>query len=122
MTWYIYKGEDLKRDQVIKFPFCRTFNRQYNQTDLVYFEELSFSEVDAAPTYPGSTVHTSCRVRVDLSGFNKIALDLKPRDGVDGRPYYDLNFHLVLSTAEANLKFSLEIKGREMSSVVATYA
>ncbi len=26
MTWYIYIGEDLKRDQKIKFPFYRTLD------------------------------------------------------------------------------------------------
>lgn len=64
---------------------------------------------------------TACRVRSDLSGYTKRDLGLKPRTGVDGRPYYDLDYFLVLSTAEANLKFSLEIDGKEYSSVEATY-
>lgn len=121
MRWYIYKGEDLKRDQVIKFPFFRTISRQYNTGDLIFYSDLSYAETNVAPDYPGPTVKKSCRLRSDLSGLDKKALDLKARTGVDGRPYYDLHFFLVLSTAEANLSFSLEINGKVLSSVDATY-
>lgn len=64
---------------------------------------------------------TSCRVHTDLSGLPRDALGLKSRSGVDGKAYFDLNYFLVLSTAEANLKFSVEIDGKEYSSVEATY-
>lgn len=121
MTWYIYKGEDLKRDQVIKFPFYRILNRRYRSRDLILHDDLCYAETNAAPVYPGHTVKMACRVRSDLSGLDKNALGLKPRTGVDGKSYYKLDYSLVLSTAEANLKFSLEINGKEMSSVEATY-
>lgn len=121
MTWYIYKGEDLKRDQVIKFPFHRTIDRQYEPSDLVFYNDLCYAETNAAPVYPGHTVKMTCQIRSDLSGLNKNALGLKARTGVDGKAYYDLRYFLVLSTAEANLKFSFEINGKEMSSVEATY-
>lgn len=121
MTWYIYKGEDLKRDQIIKFPFFRILNGQYNSSDLIYYEDLFFAETNVAPDYPGPTVKTACRLRSDLSSLNKQDLGLRARTGVDGKPYYDLNFCLVLSTAEANLMFSLEINGKVFSTVEATY-
>lgn len=43
------------------------------------------------------------------------------RTGADGKTYYDLAFKLVVSTAAANLKFSLEVDGEELGSVEATY-
>lgn len=119
MTWYIYKGEDLKRDQVIKFKFYRTIPQQYRAEDLIFHSEMCYAETNAAPMYPGPTVKMTCRVRSDLSAVNREAL--KPRTGVDGKEYFDVNYFLVLSTAEANLKFSLEFGGVEMGSVEATY-
>ncbi|CAN8104679.1 unnamed protein product [Discula destructiva] len=121
LSWYIYKGEDLKRDQVTRFSHFRTLKRQYNPDDLIFHDVLSYSEADAAPTYPDHSTKTACHLRTDLRGLEKAALGLKPRDGVDGKPYYDLSYDLVLPTADAHLKFSLEIHGQELGSVEASY-
>lgn len=121
MSWYIYKGKDLKRNHTTKFPFYRPLNQQYKPTDLVFHSELYYAETNVAPTYPGPTVKMSCRLRSDLRGLSKQALGLKGRTGADGKPYYDLSYNLVLSAAEANLTFSLEINGNVLSSVDASY-
>ncbi|KAK7697956.1 hypothetical protein SLS64_013043 [Diaporthe eres] len=119
VIWYIYMGEDLKRDQTIKFPFRRTFREDYRISDLIMTSTLHYSEAVAAPSYPGPQVKKCCKVRSDLT-------EISPHHfikwtGADGRIYYDVRFNLVLCTAAANLRFSLEIDGKEMGSVEATY-
>lgn len=119
MTWYIYKGEDMKRDQVIKFGFFRTINFRYHPADLIFWDELWYSENNVSPTYPGPAVKTSCKVRSDLRGANHKCF--KQRIGDDGKLYLDVFYTLAVSTATANLKFSVEFEGKEMGSVEATY-
>lgn len=112
-------GEDLKRDQTIKFPFVRTLGKNYKKSDLIVTNVLYYSEATVAPSYPGPQVMESCRVRSDLTGVDRAKLVMFT--GADGKTYYDLEFNLVVCTAAANLKFSLEIDGVEMGSVEATY-
>ncbi len=51
MTWYIYQGEELKRDQAIKFPFYRTIDFHYTEDDLIFFtDELIESDSKSATT------------------------------------------------------------------------
>lgn len=112
-------GEDLKRDQTIKFPFVETFRKNYTLADLIVTNTLHYSEAPAAPTYPGPLVKDCCQVRSDLTGVNPA--NFVRRTGADGKTYYDLSYKLVVCTAAANLKFSLEIDGEELGSVEATY-
>ncbi|KAJ4387858.1 hypothetical protein N0V93_008461 [Gnomoniopsis smithogilvyi] len=119
MTWYVRKGEDLKRDRAIKFPFHRWIDLHHQPKDLVFFTELCYSEKDVAPIYPDSSMKVVCRVRADLSSVDKKLFE--PLIGINDRRLLTVKYDLVLSTAEANLKFSLEIDGKEMGSAVATY-
>lgn len=112
-------GEDLKRDQTIKLPFFRSLKKNYNHKDLIFHTDLRFSEANVAPDYPGPDVKRCCTIRSDLRNIDKNKL--LRRVGADGRIYYDINYHLVLCTAQANLRFSLEIDGKEMGSVQANY-
>lgn len=36
MTWYINIGDDLLRDQRIKFPFIRDLDIDYGASDLIF--------------------------------------------------------------------------------------
>lgn len=45
----------------------------------------------------------------------------KRKAGLDGQFYWDVYYDLVVTIQEAVMKFSLEIKGREMGSVEAKY-
>lgn len=119
MNWYIYKGEDLKRDKVIKFPFYRTIRKYHNQRDLVFRCGLQYSEAASAPVYPAANVKELCKVMADFRGTRKSLF--KPVMGVDGNEYFHIDFLLCLYTDAANLKFSLEFQGEEMGSVEATY-
>lgn len=61
----------------------------------------------------------SCVLHSDLTGVSKS--NFTKLTGADGETYYKLKYHLVVCTAAANLKFSLQINGTEMGSVEATY-
>ncbi|KAL1866881.1 hypothetical protein Daus18300_006584 [Diaporthe australafricana] len=113
------KGEELIRDRKIKFPFQRILRERYNPVDLLFKDTLRYSEVDVAPIYPCPSVKVCCKVRSDLRGIDKTKL--VKITGADGKVYHEVNYHLVLSTDTANLKFSLEFDGVEMGSVEATY-
>ncbi|KAL2276398.1 hypothetical protein FJTKL_00935 [Diaporthe vaccinii] len=115
-TWYIYKGEELKRDQTIKLPFCRTFNEDYSVADLVVSDVLYYSEVLAAPSYPYAQIKKCCKVVSDLT-------DVTPEKliGADGKYYYRISYDLVVSTAAVSLKFCLEYNGKEVGSVEVNY-
>lgn len=119
MTWYIYKGEDLKRDQIIKFKFFQTIKLHHHPNDLIFYGTLRYSEREVAPDYPGALVKTACEVRADLRGVDKKFF--RARTGSGGQACLDVDFSLVLHTAAANLKFSLEVAGKELGSVDATY-
>lgn len=119
MTWYIYKGDSLDRDQPIKFRFYRTIHKHHASDDLIFDDNLVWSDELVAPTYPGPEVKTCCTVRTDLRAVSKH--DFTEKVGCDGKSYYDIHYELVLSTAQANFRFSLEMKGREMGSVEASY-
>ncbi|ROV88754.1 hypothetical protein VMCG_10060 [Cytospora schulzeri] len=119
MTWYIYIGEDLKRDQPIKFSFYRALTESQLDYNLIFTDALSYSESKVAPTYPGPDVKVCCELRSDLSGVNKDLFE--KRTGLDGKVYYLVHYQLVLSTDAANMRFSLEIDGTKMGSVEAKY-
>ncbi|KAI3392445.1 hypothetical protein diail_5689 [Diaporthe ilicicola] len=117
--WYISMGQDLIRDETIKFPFKRTLQENYTPCQLIFKDTLYFSEARVAPTYPGPALKSCCSILSDLRGINKS--QLVRHTGVDGLIYYDVRYNLVIATAAANLKFSLEFDGVEIGSVKATY-
>lgn len=119
MTWYIKKGENLRRDQPIKFPFYRTLRSDFQPQDLIFQDDLLYSEAPRAPNYPGRSVKTCCTLRADLRDVDYG--HLVPKVGDDGNNYFKVSYNLVVSTAKANLRFSLEIGGQEMGSVEASF-
>ncbi|KAI0131600.1 actin-like ATPase domain-containing protein [Hypoxylon sp. NC0597] len=119
-TWYIYAGEDLKRNQRIKFPFCRNIDaNDYTDDDFILSDDLLSSDRTSAPTYPDNNTKVNCTLTTDLSHVDKSLF--KTRRGVDGKTYYRVSYDLVVSTTAANMKFSFEIGGKQMGSVEATY-
>ncbi|KAK3378394.1 Hsp70 family protein-like protein [Podospora didyma] len=122
MTWYIYSGEDLKRDQKIKFPFFRTLEDDFPDDDLLFDTELVESESKMPPTYPnpGIDTKTSCLCTSDLRTMDRSLLQKKA--GTDGKTYYNVHYDLVVSTEAANMRFSLEVNGVEMGAVLEKYS
>lgn len=112
-------GEDLTRDETIRFEFYRTLPENFKRYELIFKSTLRYSETSIAPIYPGPDVKACCKVRADLTSIDTKKLIKKM--GADGKRYYELRYFLVLSTATANMRFSLEFDGKEMGSVEATY-
>ncbi|KAM0151655.1 hypothetical protein ACHAPG_008112 [Botrytis cinerea] len=119
MTWYIHRGEDLKRDQKLKFPFYRTIEGAITNSALIFREHLLQCESTAAPVYPGITIKQNCILTADLSGVDRSTF--KQRTSVRGTPCWDVHYDLVVTVSSAVMKFSLEIKGKEIGSVEAKY-
>lgn len=119
MTWYIRKGEDLKRDQRVRFPFHRHVRQDCSPEALIFSDRLLYSETGTAPDYPEKSVKKLCQLRSDLGHVNKSTL--MQVNGLDGNMYLRVDYDLVVCTTAANLKFSLEIDGKEMGVVEATY-
>lgn len=121
MTWYIHRGEDMQRDQKIVFSFYRSLPASYTPSMLIFTNNLLESPLDQAPPDPrtGSTT-TNCKLTADLTGVSK--QHFEPKVGlVDGTPYVDISYDLVVSMKTAIMKFSLEVEGVEMGSVEASY-
>lgn len=121
MTWFIYRGEDLLREQNVKFPFYRTLKDGYSDNDLIFEDELIQSEAKVPPIHPGPGLTAiNCRLTADLRNVDRTQFIKK--NGVDGQKYVDIYYDLVVSIQTgAVMKFSCEIKGREMGTVIAKY-
>ncbi|KAG4434043.1 hypothetical protein IFR05_010465 [Cadophora sp. M221] len=121
MTWYIYQGEDLKREQVIKFPFYRAFpEATFSTRFLTFTDEPTQSECKIPPVHPSpSATKTNCVLTADLTGVDRA--QFKKTIGADGLPYIDVCYHLVITIKPAMMKFSIQVKGKEMGTVNASY-
>ncbi|OAQ70708.1 Hsp70 family protein [Pochonia chlamydosporia 170] len=121
MEWFIKKGDDIHRDQKIKFPFFRSLEDDYTSEDLIFHDTLYQSRHNVAPVYPstGKLMRETCSVRSDLTSVSKSHM-IQKRDLL-GVPYYDLHFHLVVSLQSAVMTFSLEVDGQTMGCVTVDY-
>jgi hypothetical protein len=120
MTWYIEKGEDLQREQKIRFPFFRRLAQGYPESHLIFEDTLYCDESVRPNRWPKEgVVKPNCTLSADLRTIDKSLL--QPKTGADGKAYVDVNYDLVVSLKSALMKFSLEIKGKEFGSVNAKY-
>ena len=120
MTWYISRGEDLRREQKICFRFFRRLPYTYKDSDLVFTECLYSDNSAKANKYPKrGYVKQNCALTTDLrfvdrSKFRKVF-------GRDGKKYVDVHYTLVVSVKCALMRFSSEFDGKEFGSVEAKY-
>ncbi|TGO63683.1 hypothetical protein BCON_0011g00230 [Botryotinia convoluta] len=120
MTWYIHQGEDLKRNQTLRFGFYYRLPSSYSPSDLIFTNKLLQSENNIAPIHPSpNSTKTNCILTTDLRDINKSCL--KRVMGLDRKEYWDLDYDLVVSINDAVMKFSFEIEGKEMGAVEASY-
>ncbi|ETI20493.1 hypothetical protein G647_08530 [Cladophialophora carrionii CBS 160.54] len=120
MTWYIEKGEDLERDNKIVFPFFRRLPEGFRDTQLVFTDALYSDDSARANPYPKEgAVQKNCMLTADLRSIDRSLLQKKI--GADGKSYTDVNYDLVVTVKSAQMRFSLEVKGREFGSVNAKY-
>jgi hypothetical protein len=119
MTWYIRRGEDLKRTEKLRFSFYRSLHDGFDDDDLIFRDELLQCESDEAPVHPGPMVTVNCVLEADLTGVDRSSF--KKKVGMHGATYWNVEYDLVVTMMPAMMKFSLEIKGKEMGSVAAKY-
>ncbi|KAH7175320.1 hypothetical protein EDB81DRAFT_769600 [Dactylonectria macrodidyma] len=121
MTWYIKLGDDLLRDQKIKFPFVQSVDENASSSALTFRNSLYESKDKTAPLHPqkDGQFGVNCCVTSDLSGIPKSKFET--RIDPKGLPYWDIGFDLVITLESAVMKFSLEIDGESFGSVNAKY-
>jgi hypothetical protein len=119
MTWYVQQGEDLKKEHKVRFPFFRSLKENYTDDDLLFKDELIQCESKVAAKYPCATTKINCVLTADLRKVDRKLF--KKRAGKDGKTYYDVFYELVVNIQPAIMKFSMEIAGKELGSVDASY-
>ena len=121
MTWCIFQGEDLKRDQRVVFPFYRNLDEGFNDSSLIFVTELMHCETLHAPRYPDKNVtKRNCILTADLTTVDRRLFKQVPL--ADGTGHgYEVYFDLVVTIKAAMMKFSLEVAGKEMGSVAVVY-
>ena len=120
MTWYINRGEDMKRDQRISFPFVRELPEDFAPESLVFRDNLIESSLEDAARYPKQGItQTNCTLDVDLRDMDRSLL--KKSMGVNGKSYYTLYYNIVVTMERAIMKFSVEVDGKEVGSMQARY-
>ncbi|KAL8887793.1 MAG: hypothetical protein Q9215_004678 [Flavoplaca cf. flavocitrina] len=120
MTWYINRGEDMLRDQKMVFSFYRSLPEDHAPSRLIFTDDLLECSLDQAIKYPKKGItSTNCKLTADLSAVNRNHFHSKV--AIDGTPYVDVDYDLVVSTKTAMMKFSLEVDGEEMGSIEANY-
>lgn len=120
MTWYIYQGEDLERDQKIIFPFYRSLEDGFTNDRLIFKDELVQCETMQPAAYPREGVtKPNCTLTADLRTVDRS--HFKARTGPNGKLYHDVFYDLAITIQSATMKFGLEIGGVEIGSVAARY-
>ncbi|KAI5460779.1 hypothetical protein BGZ63DRAFT_414898 [Mariannaea sp. PMI_226] len=121
MTWYINIGDDLLRDQKIKFPFTRPIDEHYHPSILVFHDRLYECERTKAPIHPskGRDFSVNCEVIADLSKVP--SSKFSRRIVLKKYTSWDVNYDLVITLESAVMKFGLEIDGESFGSVNAKY-
>lgn len=120
MTWFIFRGEDLRRDQKVRFPFYRRLPEGFSDNQLVFVDALITDESVLSSTHPKEGVtQTNCVLTADLREVDRS--HFHKRRGIDGVDYVDVHYELVVTVMSAVMKFSLEIKDKEIGSVEAEY-
>ncbi|OXV07229.1 hypothetical protein Egran_05006, partial [Elaphomyces granulatus] len=121
MTWYINIGDDILRDQKIKFPFYRMLDETYNSSSLL-FKDILYECQDQDPPRnrcKGKRIGPNCELTADLRSVPSSQF-VRATDS-QGKPYYRVHYDLVVSLASALMNFSLEIDGKSMGSVEAKF-
>ncbi|KEY71213.1 hypothetical protein S7711_02323 [Stachybotrys chartarum IBT 7711] len=122
MTWYINIGDDLQRDQTVKFPFYRTLDHDFSPSDLVFKDTLFECGDPIAPRHrsKGRNISPNCTLTANLQDVPRTKFEQKTDKY--GGPYYRVSYNLVISIDSALMSFSLELDGKKYGSVEAKFA
>jgi hypothetical protein len=116
----IPQGDDLERDKRVEFKFYRKLPQEFGPSDLIFEDELlECSEVEALKYPEDGKIKVNCRLRSDLTNVPRSEFENKI--SIDGIAYATIWYKLVITTKTAKMKFSMEIKGKELGNVDAVY-
>lgn len=103
------------------FPFYRTLEEGFVDHSLIFRDELLHCDISVAPKWPTVGVtKRNCSLTADLRSADRRLFKKVPK--WDGTGYgYQVHYNLVVTTKAANMKFSLEVAGKEIGSVAAAY-
>ncbi|KAH6842399.1 hypothetical protein B0I37DRAFT_399101 [Chaetomium sp. MPI-CAGE-AT-0009] len=87
MTWFINIGDDILRDQKIKFPFYQSIDEDYSPSDLIFRNTLFECSDSHAPMHfsKGHKISSNCVLEADLRSVPKS--QFVRRIDKDGQPY-----------------------------------
>jgi hypothetical protein len=73
MTWYINIDDDMRRDQVIKFPFYRSLDEDFTLNDLIFESELYECKDKLASRHRSDANETkqNCTVKADFRSVDR---------------------------------------------------
>jgi len=121
MTWFVSKGQELDTARRITHPFYQDFSTDYDfARNLIFSCELLECEENKGPRYKTDAVTINCRVTVDLRNMDHSGWERK-YDAVDGVPYIRVWYDLVVEVDNALMKWSAEVKGKEVGVVDVRY-
>ncbi|TWU72224.1 hypothetical protein ED733_003541 [Metarhizium rileyi] len=119
MSWFIHIGDDIRRDQKVKYTFIHILEEDDFGKEMVFSCELWECQDRTPPVYPSKSrnLKTNCIVKWDATGI-PISKCVQ-RTGPNGKVFYDLFFDLIVTLESALMTFSVEFEGRTMGSVEA---
>lgn len=121
MTWYIFEGDELKRDHKIIFSFSVSCWKDCSKDDMIFKVKLIQCGAKQPPNYPDDSTKIDCTLTTNMTGIDCSLL--KEYSSPNGSIYYKLPLDLAvtLQAASAVMKFSSEVDGKETGSVEASY-
>jgi hypothetical protein len=117
MTWYISKGEDITRDQKIKFPFHRDLSIDHTPAELIFEDALIECYDPEAPLHrsKGRKIGVNCTLTANLQSVRPDKF--QTLNDPEGNPYIRVNYEIVMTLKSALMELSLEIDGVRIGSI-----
>ncbi|RPB17468.1 actin-like ATPase domain-containing protein [Morchella conica CCBAS932] len=120
MDWFINYGDQVSENA----PISITYYRNVGLSDsLIFYDDLYEYAGTSAPEYSNrphnGTLRTLCKVTSDLSNVSKSRFRLSR--GINGQPFYEVFFNLVITIKSAAIVFHLELDGVKYGTAKATY-
>ncbi|KAI7155864.1 actin-like ATPase domain-containing protein [Hortaea werneckii] len=117
MTWFITKGETVRPDKPVFFPFHRKYDRPRDKTVTDY---LIVCDQDVAPReYNDRNTRSICALKTDLGRVP--AHHWKDKFNSRGTRYQEIHYMLGMQIQSGGLRFDLRVDGVVYGDVVATF-
>ncbi|KAG5953321.1 hypothetical protein E4U53_006055 [Claviceps sorghi] len=120
MAWYIFKGNDILRDQRIKIRMCHEVDDIHEARK--HTIKLWECEDETAPTHPSKakTLRSNCNVTADLRNVPKDKF--QPIIACSLKQSYIIFLDFIVTLKSAVMTFSVEVDGEEVGSAEVDYA